>query len=213
VLFPLGQPQLARVMFPVGGYEKPEIRRLAAEAGLRIAEKPESMEICFVPDNDHRRLLRERLGDRLQEGEFRSRDGQVLGTHGGHQLFTIGQRKGLGVAFGKPMYVVGIEPERNVIVLSEDDEKSRTFAARGVNWVSTEARAGAATVKIRSMHAGSDARVEPVGGGPRPDRRSRSRSGRSRRGRRRCSTRATRCWAAAGSSSASGFGVARPASS
>lgn len=163
VLFPLGQRELARVMFPVGGYEKPEIRRIAAEAGLRIAEKPESMEICFVPDNDHRRLLRERLGDRLREGEFRTRGGEVLGTHGGHQLFTIGQRKGLGAAFGRPMYVVDIEPERNVVVLSEEDEKGREFFARGVNWVSTGPRACGATVKIRSMHAGAEARVEPAG--------------------------------------------------
>jgi tRNA-uridine 2-sulfurtransferase len=165
VLFPLGQRELARVMFPVGDREKPEIRRLAAEAGLRIAEKPESMEICFVPDNDHRRLLRERLGERLREGEFRSRDGRVLGSHGGHQLFTIGQRKGLGTAFGRPMYVVGIEPEDNVVVLSEEDEKGREFFARGVNWVSIAPRAVEARVKIRSMQAGSEARVEPVDGG------------------------------------------------
>jgi tRNA-uridine 2-sulfurtransferase len=163
VLFPLGQRELARVMFPVGGHEKTEIRRIAAEAELRIAEKPESMEICFVPDNDHRRLLRERLGDRLREGEFRARDGRVLGSHGGHQLFTIGQRKGLGAAFGRPMYVVDIEPETNVVVLSEEDEKGREFFARGVNWVSTEPRVCEARVKIRSMHAGSAARVEPAG--------------------------------------------------
>jgi len=163
VLFPLGQRELARVMFPVGGYEKPEIRRIAAEAGLRIAEKPESMEICFVPDNDHRRLLKERLGDRLREGEFRTREGQVLGTHGGHQLFTIGQRKGLGAAFGRPMYVVDIEARDNVVVLSEEDEKGREFFARGVNWISTEPRSADASVKIRSAHAGAAARVEPAG--------------------------------------------------
>ncbi len=116
-----------------------------------------------MPDNDHRRLLRERLGDKLRDGEFRARDGKVLGSHGGHQLFTIGQRKGLGAAFGRPMYVVGIEPETNVVVLSEEDEKGREFFARGVNWVSTEPRVCEARVKIRSAHAGSAARVEPVG--------------------------------------------------
>ena len=165
VLFPLGQRELSRVMFPVGGYEKPEIRGIAREAGLRIAEKPESMEICFVPDNDHRRLLRERLGDRLREGEFRSPDGRVLGRHGGHQLFTIGQRKGLGMAFGTPMYVVGIEAGANVVVLSEEDGKGRELFARDVNWVSVEARPGPATVKIRSMHAGAEAQVKPLEGG------------------------------------------------
>ena len=163
VLFPLGQRELSRVMFPVGGREKTEIRSLAAQAGLRIADKPESMEICFVPDNDHRRLLRERLGDRLRPGEFRARDGAVLGRHDGHQLFTIGQRKGLGAAFGRPMYVVGIEPASNVVVLSEEDERGESFFARDVNWVSTEPRTCDATVKIRSMHAGAAARVEPDG--------------------------------------------------
>jgi len=164
VLFPLGQRELSRVIFPVGEYEKPEIRRIAAESGLAIAEKPESMEICFVPDNDHRRLLRERLGDRLREGDFRSADGQVLGRHGGHQLFTIGQRKGLGTAFGKPMYVVAIEPEANVVVLSEEDGRDRELWAQGVNWVSIDPAAGPASVKIRSMHPGAPAWVEPRDG-------------------------------------------------
>ena len=164
VLFPLRQGELARVMFPVGAYEKTEIRRIAAGAGLAIAEKPESMEICFVPDNDHRRLLRERLGDRLKEGEFRDAGGLVLGRHGGHQLFTIGQRKGLGQSFGKPMYVVAIEAEANVVVLSEEDGRGGELFAREVNWVSVEPREGAATVKIRSMHPGAPACVQPLDG-------------------------------------------------
>ena len=87
----------------------------------------------------------------------------MIGAHSGHQLFTIGQRKGLGVAFGRPMYVVDIEPEKNIVVLSAEDEKGLEFFARGVNWVSTEPRISAARVKIRSAHAGSAASVEPVG--------------------------------------------------
>lgn len=162
VLFPLGQKELARVIFPVGGHEKPAIRELAREAGLKIADKPESMEICFVPDNDHRRLLRERLGDRVRPGEFRDREGKALGTHDGHQLFTVGQRKGLGTAFGKPMYVVEIDAARNVVVLSEEDERRAEFVVREVNWVSTAPRAATADVKIRSMHAGAPARIEPL---------------------------------------------------
>ncbi len=164
VLFPLGQRELARILFPVGGLRKREVRALAAEAGLGIAEKPESQELCFVPDNDHRHLLRERLGERLREGEFRSRDGRVLGRHGGHQLFTVGQRKGLGVAFGRPMYVVAIEPASNTVVLSEEDERTREFVACGVNWVSVEPRACGAVVKIRSQHRGAPARLEPLEG-------------------------------------------------
>jgi tRNA-uridine 2-sulfurtransferase len=165
VLFPLGQRELARTTFPVGGFEKPAIRELAREAGLKIADKPESMEICFVPDNDHRRLLRERLGDRVRPGEFLDREGKSLGAHDGHQMFTVGQRKGLGQAFGRPMYVVEIDPARNVVVLSDEDERRSSFEVREVNWVSTAPRACAADVKIRSMHAGSPARVEPLEGG------------------------------------------------
>lgn len=162
VLFPLGQAQLARTMFPVGAYEKPAIRELAREAGLKIADKPESMEICFVPDNDHRRLLREKLGERVRPGDFVDREGRSIGTHDGHQLFTIGQRKGLGTAFGKPMYVVEIDPARNVVVLSEEDERRADFVVTGVNWVSSAPRACAADVKIRSMHAGASARIAPL---------------------------------------------------
>ena len=164
VLFPLGQEELGHVMFPVGGLEKPAVRELAREAGLGIAEKPESMEICFVPDDDHRRLLRERLGGRVRPGEFRSPDGRRIGTHEGHQLYTIGQRKGLGRAFGRPMYVASIRAEENVVVLSEEDEKGRELTAREVNWVSTGPRPCAASVKIRSMHPGAPARVEPLDG-------------------------------------------------
>jgi tRNA-specific 2-thiouridylase len=165
VLFPLGQAELSRVMFPVGPFEKPAIRETAREAGLGIAEKPESMEICFVPDGDHRRLLRERLGDRVRPGEFRSPEGEVLGTHDGHQLYTVGQRKGLGQAFGRPMYVAAIRAEENVVVLSEEDLKGRDLTVRDVNWVSIEARPCEGSVKIRSMHAGAPARVEPLEGG------------------------------------------------
>ena len=163
VLFPIRPRDLERVQFPVGGFEKQEIRRLAVEADLRIAEKPESQEICFVPDNDHRRLLRERLGDRLRPGPFRSRDGRVLGTHEGHQLYTIGQRKGLGTSFGRPMYVAAIEADTNTVVLSKEDEKRTELFARSVNWISPPARACEAEVKIRYGHAPAAARVEPVG--------------------------------------------------
>jgi tRNA-specific 2-thiouridylase len=164
VLFTLGPRELSRVMFPVGGLEKAEVRRIAADAGLRVAGKPESQEICFVPDNDHRRLLRERLGDRVREGEFRTPDGRVVGRHPGHQFFTVGQRKGLGTAFGKPMYVAAVMPETNTVVLSEDDVRSDAFCARDVNWVSVEPRGCDALVKIRHGHPGAPARVEPLEG-------------------------------------------------
>lgn len=165
VLFPLGQRELARTLFPVGAHEKPAIRELAREAGLKIADKPESMEICFVPDNDHRRLLREKLGERVRPGDFVDREGRSIGTHEGHQLFTIGQRKGLGTAFGKPMYVVGIDAEGNRVTLSEEDERRADFEVGEVNWISSAPRAAAAEVKIRSTHPGAPARIEPLADG------------------------------------------------
>ncbi|MBI2899418.1 MAG: tRNA 2-thiouridine(34) synthase MnmA [Planctomycetes bacterium] len=168
-LFPLRQEQLARTMFPVGGMEKSEVRALAREAGLRVAEKPESMEICFVPDDDYRRLLRERIPGRLREGAFVTTSGEVVGRHGGHQLFTIGQRKGLGVALGRPAYVVAIDAESNTVVLGEERDLERAnLVAREVNWIAAEPRLGDAIdaeVKIRYNHAGAEARVEPLEGG------------------------------------------------
>lgn len=168
VLFPLTQEQLGRSLFPVGGHAKEELRRIAGEEGLGVAAKEDSQEICFVPDNDHRRLLRQRLGDRIRPGEFRDREGRVLGTHAGHQLFTIGQRRGLGAAFGRPMYVTGIDAARNTVVLSEEDAGRTTLTVRDVNWVSVPEGTYEATVRIRYGHAGAPARVEPE-----PDGRAR----------------------------------------
>lgn len=165
VLFALSQGQLGRAVFPVGALSKSEVRRLAVEAGLESAGKADSQEICFVPRGNHRELLKDRLGDRLRPGEFRARDGRFLGVHPGYQLFTLGQRKGLGRGFGRPMYVVEIRPRDNTVILSEEDERRREFFVRGVNWISGGARAVRALVRIRYGHAGAPASVEPLGEG------------------------------------------------
>jgi tRNA-specific 2-thiouridylase len=167
VLFPLTQSQLSRCLFPVGGLTKPEVRDLARKLDLRIAEKPESQEICFVPDNDHRNLLKEKLGDRARPGELVTPDGDVLGTHPGHQFFTIGQRKGLGVALGRPAYVIAIDPDRNrVVVGAEIDLRSQEFEVEEVNWIApTPAAPIRATVKIRYNGPGAEAVVEAAGPG------------------------------------------------
>jgi len=165
VLFALSPRQLERALFPVGAMRKEEVRRLAREAGLAVAEKAESQELCFVPRGGHRRLLEERLGDRIRPGEFRSPDGRFLGRHPGYQFFTVGQRKGLGMGFGKPMYVAAIRPRSNTVVLSEQDEGRRTLRLRGVNWISGGDRPVEAVVRIRYGHAGARARVEPLDGG------------------------------------------------
>jgi tRNA-uridine 2-sulfurtransferase len=166
VLFPLKQAQLSRCMFPVGKYTKPEVREIARKMDLRIAEKPESQEICFVPDNDHRALLRERLGDRARPGELVTPSGEVVGTHPGHQFFTIGQRKGLGVALGRPAYVVAIDPNLNRVVIGDDDDlRSREFEAGDVNWIAaTPAEPVRSTVKIRYNGPGAEALVEAAEG-------------------------------------------------
>lgn len=165
VLFPLRREALRRVLFPVGAMEKPAVRQVARDAGLRIAEKPESQEICFVPDNDYRRLIRERIPEKVREGAFVSTRGEVLGRHDGHQLFTVGQRKGLGVAFGRPMYVVAIEAASNTVVLGDERELERgELHARDVNWIGDADGAFDGTVKIRYNHAGAPARVEPLDG-------------------------------------------------
>lgn len=165
VLFALSPRQLERALFPVGALRKEEVRHLAREAGLEVAAKADSQEICFVPRGGHRRLMAERLGDRLRPGEFRSRDGRLLGRHPGYQLFTVGQRKGLGRGFGRPMYVAAIRPSTNTVILSEEDERRRQCFAREVNWISGGDRPVEAVVRIRYGHAGAPARVEPLPGG------------------------------------------------
>ncbi|HKS15892.1 MAG TPA: tRNA 2-thiouridine(34) synthase MnmA [Planctomycetota bacterium] len=165
VLFPLTQAQLGRCLFPVGGLEKPAVRDVARRLDLRIAEKPESQEICFVPDNDHRVLLREKLGDRARPGPIVTTAGTVVGTHPGHQFFTIGQRRGLGVALGRPAYVVAIDATRNQVVVGEEAELgSLEFEAGDVNWIAEPPSDPVrAQVKIRYNGPAVEADVAPAG--------------------------------------------------
>ncbi len=156
VLFPLPPERLARVRFPIGGLSKDRVRALARDAGLPVMDKPESMEICFVPTDDYRALLRERLPGRMREGPMRHVDGRELGRHPGHQYFTVGQRHGLGVALGEPAYVVRIEPESNTVVVGgATDLLSDTCTIREVVWGAEAPHPGTgmrAEVQIRSKH-------------------------------------------------------------
>jgi tRNA-specific 2-thiouridylase len=129
VLWGLSQAALQRTMFPLGDYTKPEVRQMAADWGYtNLSKKGESYEICFVPDNDYRGFLKRRV-DGLEEevagGLFIDHQGNVLGEHQGYPFYTIGQRKGLGKAFGKPMYVTEIRPDTNTVVLGEVDQLMR----------------------------------------------------------------------------------------
>ena len=124
VLWGLSQECLNRSRFPVGGYSKPEVRQLAYDMGYaELSKKGESFEICFVPDNDYRGFLRRKVSDigTLAGGNFLDTEGKVLGKHEGYPFYTIGQRKGLGMAFGEPMYVTEIRPKDNTVVLGRVD--------------------------------------------------------------------------------------------
>ncbi len=121
-LYSLTQEQLARTKMPVGAYDKEQVRRIAEELGLYVAHKPDSMEICFVPDQDYARFIEERSGTQIPEGNFVTADGTVVGRHRGITHYTVGQRKGLGLAMGKPVFVLEIRPETNEVVVGDGTE-------------------------------------------------------------------------------------------
>src|SRR5271170_1222456 len=170
-LFGLTQEQLSRTLFPLGGMTKPEVRELARKQGLALAEKPDSQEICFVPGGDYKRFLEAYLaeqGDTPTEigGEMVTTDGKVIGEHAGVHNFTVGQRKGLGVATGSPLYVIQIKNDTRQVVVGKDEELySRTIRTRRVNLISTaELREPMrVAVKIRHKHQPATATIESAG--------------------------------------------------
>lgn len=136
-LYALTQDMLSRTLFPVGEYRKEEIRALARKFQLRIAAKPDSQEICFIPDNDYKGFLTKYAGVQNTPGNIVDLRGNVLGTHTGIFNYTIGQRKGLGLAVGEPLYVVDINPENNTVVVGRNaDVFSREFTVTDFNWIS-----------------------------------------------------------------------------
>jgi tRNA-specific 2-thiouridylase len=170
-LFGLTQEQLSQTLFPLGGLLKSEVRQIARRHGLALADKPDSQEICFVPGGDYKKFLDAYLseqGDSLPDtaGELVSSSGEVLGTHSGIHNFTIGQRKGLGVATGSPLYVLQINGERRQVMVGAGEQLySRSLRAKRVNWIAVERpdsllRLG---VKIRHRHEPASAVVEATG--------------------------------------------------
>jgi tRNA-specific 2-thiouridylase len=175
-LFGLTQEQLSRTLFPLGGMTKPEVRELARKHSLAIAEKPDSQEICFVPGGDYKRFLEAYLTEQGNAssgmstatiaGEMVTTDGKVIGEHTGVHNFTVGQRKGLGVATGSPLYVIQIKNDtREVLVGKDEDLYSRTLLAHRVNLISTGELCGPmkVSVKIRHRHQPAAATIEPAG--------------------------------------------------
>jgi tRNA-specific 2-thiouridylase len=174
-LFGLTQEQLAHTEFPLGAMRKTDVRRLAEEMGLPVAAKSESQEICFVPNGDYARFVETYLAARdtpvvAADGEIVSEDGVPVGEHRGVHHFTIGQRKGLGVAAGKPLYVIALDPPaRRVVVGPEQALLRRVFHARDVNWIAFERLDAPVRVSARIRHrfAPAPAEVHPTGDGGR----------------------------------------------
>ncbi|MGA2747046.1 MAG: aminomethyltransferase beta-barrel domain-containing protein, partial [Candidatus Sulfotelmatobacter sp.] len=170
-LFGLTQEQLSRTIFPLGDMTKPEVRELARQHGLALAEKPDSQEICFVPGGDYKRFIDAYLaekGEALPDtaGDLVTTNGDVIGEHGGIHNFTVGQRKGLGVATGSPLYVIQISgANKQVIVGGEEHLYSRTLRARRVNLIAMDdlREPMRVAVKIRHRHEPAAAMIERVG--------------------------------------------------
>jgi tRNA-specific 2-thiouridylase len=172
-LFGLTQEQLSRTLFPLGHMTKPEVREAARQHGLRLAEKPDSQEICFIPGGDYKQFLTaylEEQGERVPEtaGELVAANGEVMGRHEGISNFTVGQRKGLGVASPSPLYVLNIDPASHRVTVGADVElATRTLRARQMNWISIAELTGAMRVqaKIRHRHEPAWATLEPASPG------------------------------------------------
>jgi tRNA-specific 2-thiouridylase len=169
-LWGLTQEQLSRSDFPLGDLSKEEVRSIARDANLPVAEKPESMELCFVPNGNYVQFIHaysKETGNPLhdKEGEIVTEAGTVVGRHTGVHNYTIGQRKGLGFASGKPIYVLAIDTAKNRVVVGEDDAlRTTSFKVENVNWISIEEPATPirAQVKIRHKHEPAPATVEAL---------------------------------------------------
>lgn len=135
-LYTMTQAQLARTLFPLGDYTKDEVRQMAGDLGLKVAEKPESQEICFVPDNNYRKFLRDNAGLDIEPGPFLDLAGRQVGVHQGIPFYTVGQRRGLGLALGEKIYVVAIDPQRNAVIVGPEQALcSSTLVAGDLNFV------------------------------------------------------------------------------
>jgi tRNA-specific 2-thiouridylase len=167
VLSVMGQAQLAHALFPIGEHLKPDIRQMARDFKLPVAEREESQDLCFLADNDYRRFVREHAGRAIEPGPIVRRDGSIVGEHNGLPFYTIGQRKGIGVAGPQPLYVLGTQPAGNALVVGTLDElgQDRLTAGR-VNWTSGRPPGGPfrAEVKIRYRAAPAWAEVTPLTG-------------------------------------------------
>ncbi|HZY63375.1 MAG TPA: tRNA 2-thiouridine(34) synthase MnmA [Edaphobacter sp.] len=172
-LFGLTQEQLSRTLFPLGEMEKPSVRRMASDAGLNVAAKPDSQEICFIPGGDYNAFLKAYLDEQGEDlpdssGELVTSSGEVIGRHQGIQSFTVGQRKGLGLTSPEPLYVLAIHPDSHQVTVGANEElMSRNLRANRINWVSIPALTGDMRVhiKVRHRHIPAPATLSPAANG------------------------------------------------
>lgn len=164
VLFSLTQDQLRYVLLPLGEYQKEEIRRKAFHLGLRVHDKAESQEVCFIQETSYHPFLQEKLRESIEPGPIMDQKGNVLGIHKGIPFYTIGQRRGLRLARGKPLYVIGIDRRKNAIIVGGEKEVyGDTFMVNPVHWINHREVTSSflAQVKIRYNHPGSEAVISP----------------------------------------------------
>ena len=168
VLFSLTQDQFRHTLFPLGELRKEEVRKKALQRGLGVHDKPESQEVCFIQESSYHSFLSERFEKSFEPGPMVDRKGNVLGRHKGIPFYTIGQRRGLHLAKGKPLYVIGIDREKNTIIVGGEEEVySDTFLVESVNWIVPREMIPfhQTQVKIRYNHPGSEAGLSPRGEG------------------------------------------------
>lgn len=166
VLYNFTQEQLKHTLMPLGYFTKEQVREIASKLELSVASKPESQEICFIPDNNYGKFIEENIDYKVSSGNFVDTKGNILGKHKGIIHYTIGQRKGLGIAFGKPMFVVGIDVKNNNVILGENDEVfSDKLIAHSVNFIAFEELRDSIRVnaKIRYSAKEAPAIVTPIG--------------------------------------------------
>lgn len=164
-LYNLTQQQLSHTLFPVGAYTKEQVREIARQAGLHAAQKPDSQEICFVPDNDYAAFICRSTGRQEPEGNFVTKSGSILGRHKGISHYTIGQRKGLGLALGRPVFVTEIRPDTNEVVIGEHADLMATeLEAEHINYMAVQhlEPGQRMTAKIRYSHKGEDCEIAEV---------------------------------------------------
>ena len=163
-LYNLTQEQLSKTLMPVGDYTKDEIREMAEKIGLMVASKPDSQDICFIPDGDYQRFLFEYTGKKLPKGNFVDQTGKVVGKHEGITHYTVGQRKGLNLSMGRPVFVTEIRPETNEVVIGDNKDVFKSvLTASHANWMSIpEPKPGEKVrvqAKVRYAHQGAMATV------------------------------------------------------